>query len=71
MEKVLQLDSGNDSSDVEELDTDSPKDPLEDDDRDDWIAQNPTAYEKYCLQYNLVKDWYIAVKTMSPSITNR
>lgn len=67
MEKVLQLDSGNESSDIEEVDPDTSKDPLDEDARDDWITQNPTAYEKYCVEYNLVKDWYIAVKTIDTS----
>ncbi|KAL1458134.1 hypothetical protein WDU94_008305 [Cyamophila willieti] len=65
MAQVCQLGaSGSDSSDVEEILPEPARDPLEDDDKDDWITKNPTAYEKYCLQYDLVKDWYIGVKTM-------
>lgn len=61
----MRLDSGgSDSSDIEEIDPQPVRDPLVDEEKDDWITQNPTAYEKYCIQYDLVKDWYIAVKTM-------
>lgn len=65
MARVMQLNSDTDSE-VEEVDPEPSRDPLEDEDKDDWITKNPTTYEKYCLQYNLVKDWYIAVKNIDP-----
>uniref|UniRef100_A0A8D8YJF2 Transcriptional regulator ATRX n=1 Tax=Cacopsylla melanoneura TaxID=428564 RepID=A0A8D8YJF2_9HEMI len=71
MAQVCQLDaSASESSDIEEILPEPVRDPLEDDDKDDWITKNPTAYEKYCLQYDLVKDWYVGVKTMNCNETD-